>query len=322
MRKFFRWFALVVFAAALVGPFLVPVNTSGNLTKEAAAAEIWGDESQWHDVGDLEVHFVEAGDPASGRFILLLHGFGASAWSFKENLAALSQIGHVVAFDRPAFGFTSRPEGWDGTNPYGFESQIAIIDAFIDSFGVGKEVILLGHSQGGSIAASYAEARQERLSGLVLFAPAVLSGGGVPGGLAWLLDVPQIDHLGPLLVSSIASSGLDILYSSYVDQSKITDATLGAYTQPLKISGWERAFWEFTKAPRDGDVAAGLTKITIPTLVIAGDQDQIVPTADSIEAASQIHGSELVIIPRTGHLPNEESPAEFASAVVSFIARH
>jgi len=238
MRKFFRWFSLTTLAIVLVGPFLVPVNTSGNRSKETAAAELWGDESAGLDVGDLEIHFVQAGDPQSGRLILLLLGFGASAWSFKENLSELSKSGHVVAFDRPAFGFSSRPEVWDGVNPYGFEHQLAIIDAFIDEFGAGKEVFLLGHSQGGSIAASYAEAYQERLSGLVLFAPAVLSGGGVPSGLAWLLEVPQINRLGPLLVSSIASSGLEILYTSYVDQSKITHATLAAYTQPLKISGW------------------------------------------------------------------------------------
>jgi len=66
-------------------------------------------------------------------------------------------------------------------------------------------------------------------------------------------------------------------------------------------------------------VASGLSNISIPALVIAGGQDRIVPTANSVEVAGLIKGSKLVIIPETGHLPNEESPLEFSEAVVSFI---
>ena len=316
MKKL-RIFLLVVLGAILFVPFLIPVDTSGTLTKEQAAQRLWGEQSKFVELAGHEVHYVEAGDPGSERLIVLLHGFGASAFSYKNNLEILGEVGHVIAYDRAAFGFTERPTDWE-TNPYGTPGQLQVLDELVELFGQDKAVYIVGHSAGGSIAASYAVENQEKLAGLVLFAPAVLSGGGGPSGINWIYDIPQLDHLGPLLVSTIATSGLDILYASYFDESAVTQETLNGYTAPLEVIGWERAFWEFNKAPRDRTVGERLTEITIPTLVITGDTDEVVATEDSRQVA-EIMRAELVIIPQTGHLPNEEKPTEFANALSKFI---
>lgn len=316
MKKL-RIFLLVVLGAILFVPFLIPVDTSGTLTKEQAAQSLWGEQSKFVELAGHEVHYVEAGDPSSERLIVLLHGFGASAFSYKNNLEILGEVGHVIAYDRAAFGFTERPTDWE-TNPYGTPGQLQVLDELVELFGQDKAVYIVGHSAGGSIAASYAVENQEKLAGLVLFAPAVLSGGGGPSGINWIYDIPQLDHLGPLLVSTIATSGLDILYASYFDESAVTQETLNGYTAPLEVIGWERAFWEFNKAPRDRTVGERLTEITIPTLVITGDTDEVVATEDSRQVA-EIMRAELVIIPQTGHLPNEEKPTEFANALSKFI---
>jgi pimeloyl-ACP methyl ester carboxylesterase len=120
-------------------------------------------------------------------------------------------------------------------------------------------------------------------------------------------------------VSTIATSGLDLLYESYVDDSKITDAVLAGYTAPLKVNGWEKAFWLFNKAPRSNGVGERIAEIDVPTLVITGDRDTVVPTADSEAIAQKIAGAKLVVISNTGHLPNEEKPVEFVSEVIKFI---
>lgn len=307
-----------VAAVLLIGPFLVPVTTSGTLTNAEAANELWSERSEFVELAGHEVHLVSAGDPNSDKLIVLLHGFGASAFSYRDVLEPISAAGFVVAYDRAAFGFTERPTSWD-TNPYGIEGQLEVLDEIIDRFGANKEVFVLGHSAGGAIAGKYALENQDRLAGLVLYAPAVLTTGGGPSWLNWIYSIPQVDHLGPLLVSSIATNGLDLLYRSYYNPDSVTDQTLAGYTQPLKVIGWERAFWEFNKAPRRTDVGERLEEIRIPTLVITGDTDLVVPTSDSVTVAERIAGSELVVIPKTGHLPNEEAPNEFAKSVVSFI---
>ena len=321
MKKFLKRAGLGLLALLLIGPFLVPVNTSGTLTKEQAAEELWGGSSQWVELAGHEVHYVEAGDPDSERLIVLLHGFGASAYSYKDVLEPLAELGHVIAYDRAAFGFTERPTTWD-LNPYGAQAQLQVLDELIARFGANKEVYVVGHSAGGNLAAAYTIDNQDKLAASVLFAPAVLSSGGGPSWLNWIFDIPQINHIGPLLVSSIATSGLDLLYRSYDDPDSVTEQTLAGYTQPLKVTGWEKAFWEFNKAPRNTGAGERLAEIRIPTLVITGDNDLVVATADSVTVAGIIPGAELVVIPQTGHLPNEESPAEFAKAVVDFIKRN
>lgn len=310
--------AIGVAGVLLIGPFLVPVSSSGTLTKEVAAATVWGDESKWVELAGHDVHFVTAGDESSDRLIILMHGFGASALSYKDVMQPLGEIGFVIAYDRAAFGFTERPTEWE-VNPYGVDGQLQVIEDLISKFGKDKDVFLLGHSAGGSIAASYAVDNQEKLAGLILFAPAVLTSGGSPSWLNWIFSVPQLDHLGPLLVSSIATNGLDLLYTSYFDEAKLTDKILAGYTSPLKIEGWEQAFWEFNRAPRVSNISERLSEITIPTLVITGDTDKVVATADSIKVSQIITTSELIIIKNSGHLPNEESPVEFAEALRNFI---
>lgn len=306
-------------AALLVGPFLVPVNSTGTLTNKEAAAELWGDRSQFVEVLDHEVHLVTAGDQNSDRLILLLHGFGASAFSWRDVLEPLAGHGFVVAYDRAAFGFTERPTSWD-VNPYSSAGQLQVIDELVKRFGEGKEVVLVGHSAGGSLAAAYALENQSKLSGLVLEAPAIYSTGGSAGWFNWIFDIPQLNHLGPLAVASIATSGLDLLDRSYNDPSQITDEVLAGYTAPLKVAGWERAFWEFNKAPRSLGVAERLSELTMRTLVITGDNDVVVATADSIRLASELPDAELVIVPETGHLPNEEKPREFATAIIQYLS--
>lgn len=304
-------------AAIIFVPFFIPVNSSGTLTKEQAAFDIWGDRSQFTELADHEVHFVTAGDPISDRLVILLHGFGASAFSWKYVLDEIDDS-FVIAYDRAAFGFTERPATFD-QNPYGVESQLEVIDGFIDLFGENKEVYLLGHSAGGSMAMAYAIENSERLTGLILEAPAIYSSGGGPSWLNWVFSIPQLDHLGPLLVSSIATSGLDLLYESYEDQSLVTDEILAGYTKPLEVIGWEKAFWEFNKATRPTGLQELIPAITLPVLVITGDNDTVVATEDSILLASELPNADLAIIENTGHLPNEEKPAEFAEILNEFL---
>ena len=309
---------LGVLAAILVIPFLIPVNTTGTLSNKEAAEDVWQGRSEYIELADHEVHYVTAGNPNSDKLLIMLHGFGASAYSFKYVMDLIPDT-QVIAYDRAAFGFTERPATFD-QNPYGLSSQLEVIDGFIETFGKNKEVYLLGHSAGGSMAMAYAESNQEKLTGLILEAPAVYVTGGAPSGINWLFSIPQLDRLGPALVSSIASSGLDLLYESYEDESLVTEETLNAYTKPLEVIGWEKAFWEFNKADRPANLEESIKDINLEVLVITGDNDTVVATDDSIRLSEELPNAALEVISNTGHLPNEEKPAEFAGIVSGFLS--
>jgi pimeloyl-ACP methyl ester carboxylesterase len=224
-----------------------------------------------------------------------------------------------LAYDRPAFGFTERPTTWEGTNPFGDEGNFELLDGLIAQFGAGHPVVLVGHSAGGALAAEYTLRNPDTVQGLILADPAILTTGAGPDWVRPLLDLPQIDAIGPSLVGSIASSGDDLLRQSFVDQSLLTPAVYDGYHQPLKIAGWERAFWEFVRAPRSTGLAQAVSSITTPTLLITGDADTVVPTSDTEKLATMMPNATLVVVPGAGHLPQEEQATIFATAVIDWI---
>jgi pimeloyl-ACP methyl ester carboxylesterase len=312
---------LGLFIAALIVPFLIPVETSGTKTyQEAAGSSASFATAQGIDVYTDVTEFdcPQDSDCDNPPVFILLHGFGANTFSYRFVTEPLSAYGDVIAYDRPGFGFTQRPTSWEGENPYGSAGNDLILDELIAKYASNREVFLVGHSAGGTQAAQYVVDNPGAVTGLILISPAILTTAGSPSGFNWIFSIPQLDHLGPLLVSSIASSGMDLLDRSWFDKSKITDEIKAGYRAPLEIIGWEEGFWEFNRAPRAFDVKDRLSELTIPTLLITGDTDVVVATADTEALATMIEGSALVVIPRSGHLAQEENPVETMQAIEDY----
>lgn len=311
------WLGIVL--AILLGPLMIPVTSSGVLTHTEAA----GKDGTFFKWQGIDIHYrltpATASCLAPGNLIVLIHGFGASTFSWLPVETKFSPCDEVISYDRPAFGFTERPLSWKGVNPYSSEAQELILREFISVFANGRDVVLVGHSAGGTIAAQFALDNPELVHKLVLESPAILN--GTPGaGLAWLTYVPQINHLGPRLVSSIASSGMQILYDSYHDRKLLTEETIAAYRLPLKIKNWEFAFWEFSRADKSNNVANRLSEFEMPVLLITGDDDRIVQTQLTRELAKLMPAATYVEVKNVGHLLHEERPEVFLEEVAAFIA--
>jgi pimeloyl-ACP methyl ester carboxylesterase len=309
---------LIVLALLLIVPFLIPVESSGVRTyKEVAGEGATFANAQGIEIFYEKTDFVcqEGKDCSNPPVIFLMHGFGANTFSYREVTKPLSELGDVIAYDRPGFGLTERPTSWEGENPYGSIGQDLILDELIERFASGRDVILVGHSAGGTLAAQYVVDNKDAIKGLILISPAILSNGGTPSWLNWIYSIPQLDHLGPLLVSSIASSGMDLLDESWYNKDLITEDVKAGYREPLSVIGWEEGFWEFNRAPRPFDVRDRLDEITIPTLLITGDTDTVVATKDTEALASMIENSVLFVIPQSGHLAQEETPEDTMKAI-------
>jgi len=83
----------------------------------------------------------------------------------------------------------------------------------------------------------------------------------------------------------------------------------------------DRALWNLTKASRQSDPSTRLEEIHVPSLVITGDDDRIVPTEQSVRLGREIPDAEPVVIPDCGHVPHEECPGPVLDAVSAFLAR-
>jgi pimeloyl-ACP methyl ester carboxylesterase len=315
-RRKMIWLSIVL--AILLGPLMVPVSTSGTVSNVEAAGK---DATFFKSLG-IDIHYVQTPVRASclieGKTIILIHGFGANTFSWKPIQQSFSPCDTVIAYDRPAFGFTERPLSWKGLNPYSMAGQMQILDDLVTKFANGRKVVLIGHSAGGQVAAQYALDHASKVSNLILESPAILN--GTPGaGMAWLTYVPQINHLGPALVASIATTGDALLESSFHDKSKLTGETYDGYHAPLKIKNWEFAFWEFSRADKTNDVASRLTEFEMPVLLITGDDDTVVETALTEKLATKMPKAKLVVVPNAGHLLHEEKPDVFKQIVAEFI---
>jgi pimeloyl-ACP methyl ester carboxylesterase len=310
---------LLGIAAFLIVPMVIPFESSGTKTNVQAA----GANAEFAMIDEINVHVeteeYSGNSTAKVPLFILMHGFGASTFSWRYVMDSMSKQGEVLAYDRPGFGFTDRPTSWSGNNPYGFAGNFDLLDGLIERYGSGQEIILVGHSAGGHLAAEYARLNPEKVQRLILVAPAVYSNGSGTSWINPLKVIPQIDRLGPFLVREIATSGQDLLKRSYYDQSQLTEEVSEGYTAPLQIKGWERAFWEFSTAPRDSKLVENLASINQPTLLITGKFDEVVPTANTEKLATEIKNNKLVIVEKSAHLPQEEQPNIFNSEVATWV---
>jgi pimeloyl-ACP methyl ester carboxylesterase len=303
----------VLLVILLVGPFLVPVPP---LEGTKTVQELADPDSLFVEINGLTVHYkiMGQGEPV----FVLLHGFGASLYSWHAVMEPLSQYGTVIAFDRPAFGLTERPMTWNGESPYSPQAQVDLLLGLLDHFNVDK-AILVGNSAGGTVSMNFYLQHPERVEALVLVDPAVYGGGGAPAGTQWLLRTPQMRHIGPLIARQIQVRGPELLQTAWYNPAKLTQETIDAYQKPLSVENWDKALWELTIASQESNLPDRLAEFTLPVLVITGDTDRIVPTENSIALAGELPSATLVVIPLAGHVPHEEQPALFMQAVDVFL---
>jgi pimeloyl-ACP methyl ester carboxylesterase len=314
--RFVRGFGiilLVIFAILLVGPFLIPVPPLENTVPAESLAD---DDSRFIEVNGVNIHYKKVGD--GEPVFILLHGFGASLFSWREVTEPLAEFGTVIAYDRPAFGLTERPLEWEGENPYSQDSQVELVIGLMDALGIEKAT-LVGNSAGGTVSMLAALKYPQRVTSLILVDPAVYAGGGAPAWIRPLLGTPQMRHLGPLFARQLQAQGTEFIKTAWHDPSKITPEIFEGYQKPLQVENWDKALWYLTLSSRESGLAERVSDFNLPVLVITGDDDRIVPTEQSVRLAGEIQNAELVIISQCGHLPHEECPAEFMQAVTDFL---
>lgn len=319
MKRWKRTMLILVGALifiVLVGPFLIPVPP---LEDTVPPEQLADPDSRFIEINGLRIHYKMMGE--GEPVLVLLHGFAASLFSWREVMEPLSEVGTVIAFDRPAFGLTERPmpDEWTGQSPYTSEAQVELTVGLLDALGV-QRAILVGNSAGGTVAMLTTLAHPERVQGLVLVDAAIYVSAGTPGVLRPLLNTPQMRHVGPLLVRRIRTWGEGFAHMAWHDPSKITPEIWEGYLRPLRAQNWDRALWEFTRAGRAPNLAARLPDVQVDCLVVTGDDDRIVPTAQSVRLSQELPRATLVVIPDCGHIPQEECPAPFLQAATDFVS--
>lgn len=306
---------LILILSLLILPLIIPIPTAKGVVPVQQLAD---EDSLFVQVDDIAFHYKTAGSGAPP--LVLLHGFGASVYSWREVMPALAEQHRVYAYDRLAFGLTERPTEWKGDNPYTRSASLAQLEELLQTWQV-ESPILIGNSAGGTLAIAYTLAHPDAVHALILVSPAVGNGGSPYSNLGWLLQTPQLQRIGPLLVRGIQRSGLELVDQAWHTPAKQPPDTLPLYTKPLQAENWDFALWQYSTASAGTTLNTQLSDLNLPVLVITGDDDRVVPTQSSIKAAGQIPNASLVVLPNCGHVPQEECPEAFLTAVNEFLDR-
>jgi 3-oxoadipate enol-lactonase len=258
-------------------------------------------------LGSRRLCYLETGDSA-GRVIVLLHAFPLTARMWLPQLLAAPAGWRVIAPDLAGLGSTDDQEGDRAALDDYANDVLTLLDQLqIDRAHVG------GLSLGGYVALAVARLAPERVTGLVL-ADTKAPADNAEQRAARDRLITIVDAGGP---DAVATEMLPRLVSqtSAREQPELL-AEIRAQIGLNRAPGLRRAILRLRDRP---DAGPGLSAVTVPTLVLVGDEDIPTPIADAEFLARHIRGARLEILAGAGHLSNLERPEAFTAALTRFL---
>ncbi len=272
--------------------------------------------SRYADVGNgIRLHYLESG-PVDAPAVLLIHGFGDNSFSWDGWTRVLAPRYHVLAVDLPGHGLSETPAGFIA-EPARYAD---VIDAFLGKIGL-THAAVAGNSLGGGVAWQLALRHPARVDRLILVDAA--------GWPTETLKKPPLAFrimqykAGRDLLASIDNTPLirQGLAADVVNKSVLTEPFIQRWADLQRYPGHRPILMSL----RPGDIAASkevLAPIKVPTLILWGAEDHIIDPASAKKFADAIPGSELIVYPEVGHLPQLDAPDRSAADVAAFLARH
>jgi pimeloyl-ACP methyl ester carboxylesterase len=299
--------ALLATAAGLAASFLYVQ------AKKAAVERRNPPAGKFVDVDGVRLHYIERG---AGPTLVLLHGNGlfADDFEFSGLLDKAAQQHHVIAFDRPGFGYSERPSGTSWTP----EAQARLIYRALHEMGVERPIIV-GHSWGTMVTLAMALDFPKYVRGIALIGGYYYPSPRVDSALLALPATPVLGHLwrytaAPLLGRLMwprlarrmfAPAELPERFRRLPEWMALRPSQLGASAAEsgLMVPAAERL------SKRYGE-------LTLPVAVIAGSGDRIIdPEANAGRLHKEISHSELLMAPGAGHMAHYADPERIMAAV-------
>ncbi len=249
------------------------------------------------------IAYLRAGN---GPAVVLLHGIGGNALQWRSQVDGLSGEFTLIAWDTPGYGDSDDPAG-----NWGMADYARLLAEVLDRLDLDR-VHLIGQSWGGVLAQEFFRDHRHRVRSLILCntfpgdgcRPQAERDASLAGRLR-ALETMTPAEMAQARVSSLVSEGTHGAVRHEIE-------TIFAMIRP---SGYRQA----ATALHGSDERDVLATIDVPTLVIAGEQDQIVPLHLSTLLVDGIPGATLEIISGTGHMSNQEQPVVYNDVVRSFL---
>jgi pimeloyl-ACP methyl ester carboxylesterase len=264
---------------------------------------------------EVKLFYREAGE---GPPLLLIHGFGASSFTWRKLAPTLAETHRVIAVDLKGFGQSEKP--FD--ERYSVFDQAELLAELIEEKDL-RDLTLIGHSFGGGVA--LALALEERLNGRIarlVLLDSIAYPQNIPVFFR-MLDVPVVSQLGIRMVPPAVQARL-ALKIAYFDASKIEPDEVEAYAAPLKTAAGKHAIIHSARQIMpDGieELTERYKMIELPTLILWCDHDRIVPLDVGIKLRRTLPNSTLRVVEECGHMPQEEQPESTLLLLQDFLGQ-
>lgn len=269
--------------------------------------------SRFLSIDKVRIRYVD--HPGTGIPVLFIHGQPGSTYDFDPVRPFLA--GHrVITYDRPGYG-------WSTGGYHRLAVQVAAIHALLAHLRVDR-VVIVGHSYGGTIALAYAEAYPDQVAGLVLVAAAA---GGIRSNALELAQARGLQVLGLPVISTLADVTFSQLLRTVAGRIVEAQAFSPRRTDPAELRDLLRI--NMTRGTLDAvagesvaldsvvtEVDRRLASLHMPTIVIQGRSDRIVPERFGRTIAMNLPDSRLEML-TGGHMQLSEHPEAIARAVTS-----
>jgi pimeloyl-ACP methyl ester carboxylesterase len=307
-----KWIKKILVAISIVLLAALFVLYKSDIPAETIRMNYADTTSQFLPLMGMQVHFRDEGNQSDTVPLVLIHGLSSSLHTWDSLVVRLKENRRIIRLDLPAFGLTgASPEGeysWDYYNRF--------VDSFLTVLKI-KQCILVGHSLGGYVAWNQAIYKPQRLVKLIL-----INSGGYPrknekGNIGFkLASIPIVGNI----ITKFTPKKLikKSLEDAYADDSKINDALVDRHFNLLLREGNRKATIDFFRQ-RATPLPEKIKLVQVPTLIIWGEDDQMIDVSNAYKFQTDIKESKLKIISHSGHVPMEESPEAVFQAIIDYI---
>jgi pimeloyl-ACP methyl ester carboxylesterase len=325
---------VIILLVILFGPLLLPLPPVG-----VEASSLADPDGQFISVNGLSTYVLARG-PLDGPPVMLLHGWGASTFTWRDQIDVLAEAGYrVITFDRPPYGLSTKT----GENIPATGDQLATFTAAtMDVLGI-ERAVMVGQSQGGGVVGYFAVMYPERTTGVVFVSgalrpsddpPSPTSGDtrgsrvggalGLPPFVIGLLNFPPITRWAQIGIRTFVTPDFStqILRSAYYDPAMMTPEVAAGYQKQLRVVGWDEGLLnQLRVAPPAPQplTAAQISAIAAPVMIVWGAEDTWVPLSVGERLRELLPDAAWHVYENVGHLPQEEAPAQFNADLLAFL---
>ncbi len=277
--------------------------------------------SEFVEIKGQLVHLRDEGPRSNGTDgpppIVLIHGTSASLHTWEGWVKALKGQRRIISFDLPGFGLTGPFTGQYEAGNYAGDAYATFVLDLLDALKVDRAV-LGGNSLGGEVAWRTAFLAPQRVAALVLVdaaGPAFVPE-SMPLGFR-IARIPVLNRISEFaLPRALVEQGVKDVYG---DPSKVTAELVDRYFELTLREGNREALRLRMQHLVAGENAERIATLKQPTLILWGGRDRLIPPAIAQQFKQQLVGSQLVMFPELGHVPQEEDPVRSVQPVKAFL---